>query len=167
MGNVVKRWSVMRGGGSGQIGKLREHRRCKINVQDIRFKELVGCIFPDRFLNFQPAAFTIADARTTPSPPSPPPSARPPSASCAVSGPQALSIAALAFKLPSQLTPRQAHLVSAVDAAGNPLDHGLLLHFKGPASYTGEDVIEFHGHGGVLVTQRVLDRLLSLRCACG
>jgi tRNA modification GTPase len=80
-----------------------------------------------------------------------------------VSGPQALPIAALAFKLPQNLTPRQAHLVQVVDSVGNPLDHGLLLHFKGPASYTGEDVIEFHGHGGVLVTQRVLERLL----ACG
>jgi tRNA modification GTPase len=80
-----------------------------------------------------------------------------------VSGPQALPIAAQAFKLPAKLTPRLAHLVPVVDSTGNPLDHGLLLHFKSPASYTGEDVIEFHGHGGVLVTQRVLDRLL----ACG
>lgn len=80
-----------------------------------------------------------------------------------VSGPQALAIAAQAFKLPSKLTPRLAHLVPVVDSTGNPLDHGLLLHFKSPASYTGEDVIEFHGHGGVLVTQRVLDRFL----ACG
>jgi tRNA modification GTPase len=78
-----------------------------------------------------------------------------------VSGPQALTIAAQAFKLPAKLTPRLAHLVPVVDSAGNPLDHGLLLHFKAPASYTGEDVIEFHGHGGVLVTQRVLERLLA------
>jgi tRNA modification GTPase len=78
-----------------------------------------------------------------------------------VSGPQALAIAAQAFKLPAKLTPRLAHLVPVVDSTGNPLDHGLLLHFKAPASYTGEDVIEFHGHGGVLVTQRVLDRLLT------
>lgn len=80
-----------------------------------------------------------------------------------VSGPQALSIAAQAFKLPPKLPPRLAHLVHAVDASRASLDHGLLLHFKAPASYTGEDVIEFHGHGGVLVTQRVLERLL----ACG
>lgn len=78
-----------------------------------------------------------------------------------VSGPQALTIATQAFKLPAKLTPRLAHLVPVVDNAGNSLDHGLLLHFKAPASYTGEDVIEFHGHGGVLVTQRVLDRLLA------
>lgn len=80
-----------------------------------------------------------------------------------MSGPKALPIAEQAFQLPAKLTPRFAHLVSAIDSAGNPLDHGLLLHFKGPASYTGEDVVEFHGHGGVLVTQRILERLL----ACG
>lgn len=80
-----------------------------------------------------------------------------------VSGPQALPVAAQAFQLPAKLTPRQAHLVSVVEADSSVIDQGLLLHFKGPASYTGEDVIEFHGHGGVLVTQRVLDRLL----ACG
>ncbi len=80
-----------------------------------------------------------------------------------VSGRQALQVAAQAFKLPAKVTPRLAHLVHAVDSTGNTFDHGLLLHFKGPASYTGEDIIEFHGHGGVLVTQRVLERLL----ACG
>lgn len=80
-----------------------------------------------------------------------------------LSGPQALSIAAQAFRLPSALPSRVAHLVHAVDVEGNAFDQGLLLHFRGPASYTGEDVIEFHGHGGVLVTQRVLERLL----ACG
>ncbi|MDB6006753.1 MAG: tRNA modification GTPase TrmE [Prosthecobacter sp.] len=80
-----------------------------------------------------------------------------------VSGPKALQIAPRVFKLPAKLVPRQAHLVSVVDADGGVLDHGLLLHFKGPASYTGEDVVEFHGHGGVLVTQRVLERWL----ACG
>lgn len=78
-----------------------------------------------------------------------------------VSGPQALTIAAQAFKLPSKLLPRSAHLVHVVDAAGVSIDQGLLMHFKAPASYTGEEVIEFHGHGGVLVTQQVLERLLT------
>jgi tRNA modification GTPase len=80
-----------------------------------------------------------------------------------VSGPQALQIAARVARLPVKVMPRMAHLVPILDADGGALDHGLLLFFKGPASYTGEDVIEFHGHGGVLVTQRVLDRWL----ACG
>lgn len=80
-----------------------------------------------------------------------------------VSGPQALQIAARVARLPAKVMPRMAHLVPIVDEKGGALDHGLLLYFKGPASYTGEDVIEFHGHGGVLVTQRVLERWL----ACG
>ena len=80
-----------------------------------------------------------------------------------ISGPQALQIAARVVRLPLNVTPRMAHLVPVVDAEGGALDHGLLLCFKAPSSYTGEDVIEFHGHGGVLVTQRVLDRWL----ACG
>lgn len=80
-----------------------------------------------------------------------------------VSGPQALQIAARVARLPVKVLPRMAHLVPILGADGGALDHGLLLYFKGPASYTGEDIIEFHGHGGVLVTQRVLDRWL----ACG
>jgi len=80
-----------------------------------------------------------------------------------VSGPQALQIAGRVARLPVKVMPRMAHLVPILDADAGSLDHGLLLYFKGPASYTGEDVIEFHGHGGVLVTQRVLDRWL----ACG
>ncbi len=80
-----------------------------------------------------------------------------------VSGPHALQIAARVARLPVKFMARMAHLVPILDTDGGALDHGLLLYFKGPASYTGEDVIEFHGHGGVLVTQRVLDRWL----ACG
>jgi tRNA modification GTPase len=41
------------------------------------------------------------------------------------------------------------------------VDEGLAVFFAGPASYTGEDVIEFSGHGGVLVTRRVLDAVLA------
>ncbi len=36
-------------------------------------------------------------------------------------------------------------------------DSGLLLVFKGPHSYTGEDVVEFHGHGGSVAPRRVLE----------
>ena len=34
------------------------------------------------------------------------------------------------------------------------IDEGLTLMFRGPASFTGEDVAEFHGHGGVIITNR-------------
>ena len=40
-------------------------------------------------------------------------------------------------------------------------DHALAVYFKGPASYTGEDVVEFQCHGGAKVAKSVLDLLLS------
>ncbi|TDU67220.1 tRNA modification GTPase [Prosthecobacter fusiformis] len=81
-----------------------------------------------------------------------------------VSGPQALSVAQTVFQAAKPLTelkPRQAYLVNALDSDGGRLDQGLLLLFRAPASYTGEDVVEFHGHGGLLVTQKLLESLLA------
>ena len=47
---------------------------------------------------------------------------------------------------------------------GEPLDQGLALYFPAPASYTGEHVLELQGHGGVLVLDSLLQRLLELGC---
>ena len=44
---------------------------------------------------------------------------------------------------------------------GELLDEGLVLVFKAPASYTGEDVVEFQGHGGAVAPRRVLNALLA------
>jgi tRNA modification GTPase len=81
-----------------------------------------------------------------------------------LSGPEALRIADAVFlcegKL-SALPARQAHLGRIADENGSTLDQALVISFRAPASYTGEDVVEFHCHGGVLVTQRVLERLLK------
>lgn len=44
---------------------------------------------------------------------------------------------------------------------GAIIDEVLVTHFEGPASFTGEDVVEICGHGGLLVTQRVLESLLD------
>ena len=41
-------------------------------------------------------------------------------------------------------------------------DHGLCVYFKGPNSFTGEDVVEFHSHGGVAITKGVMKKVLSL-----
>ncbi|KAL4440664.1 hypothetical protein ABPG77_000373 [Micractinium sp. CCAP 211/92] len=49
----------------------------------------------------------------------------------------------------------------AVDAAGGTLDEVLLLAMLGPRSYTAEDVIEIHTHGGGISAQRVLQRCLE------
>ncbi len=58
--------------------------------------------------------------------------------------------------------PRQAAFRSFCDAAGQPIDEGLVLHFAAPASFTGEDVIELQGHGGPVVLQLLLQRCLEL-----
>jgi tRNA modification GTPase len=58
--------------------------------------------------------------------------------------------------------PRSARLVKLKDAAGSAVDRGLVLWFPGPASFTGEDVVEFHCHGGQVVPQLVLSAALDL-----
>ncbi|MBB4264537.1 tRNA uridine-5-carboxymethylaminomethyl(34) synthesis GTPase MnmE [Roseospira visakhapatnamensis] len=46
-------------------------------------------------------------------------------------------------------------------ATGETLDDGLVLWFPGPASFTGDDVVELHGHGGRAVTRAILDALAA------
>ncbi len=41
-------------------------------------------------------------------------------------------------------------------------DFGMCVYFKAPKSFTGEDVVEFHCHGGVAITQGILKKILSL-----
>lgn len=58
--------------------------------------------------------------------------------------------------------PRQATLAGFRDAEGRLIDTGLLLYFPSPHSFTGEDVLELHGHGGTVVMQMLLSRCLDL-----
>lgn len=59
--------------------------------------------------------------------------------------------------------PREARLVTLRDpAGGEKLDTGLALRFSGPGSYTGEDVVELHIHGGPGVIAAVLEALGGL-----
>ena len=58
--------------------------------------------------------------------------------------------------------PRVAELHRFADAAGEPIDEGLALYFPGPASFTGEDVLELQGHGGPVVQDLLLRRVLEL-----
>jgi tRNA modification GTPase len=60
------------------------------------------------------------------------------------------------------LTPREARLCSVYDETGQLIDQGLALFFPAPHSYTGEDVLEFQGHGGPVVVNAVLRRCLQL-----
>jgi tRNA modification GTPase len=79
-----------------------------------------------------------------------------------LSGPAALEVGRrLAPGIPAELTPRHAYLAAFVDAAGRALDEGLFLYFRGPASFTGEDVVELQAHGSPRLLQLLLARALE------
>ena len=58
--------------------------------------------------------------------------------------------------------PRVATVATFRDARGAPLDQGLALYFPAPGSYTGEAVLELHGHGGPAVLRLLLARCVEL-----
>lgn len=58
--------------------------------------------------------------------------------------------------------PRHAALRVFRDAAGDMLDGGIALYFPAPASFTGEDVLELQGHGGAVVLDMLLARVVQL-----
>ncbi|TVQ88015.1 MAG: tRNA uridine-5-carboxymethylaminomethyl(34) synthesis GTPase MnmE [Chromatiaceae bacterium] len=77
-----------------------------------------------------------------------------------VSGPAAAQVAIqLCGDLPA---PRRAVLRRFRDTRGELIDQGLVIFSPGPASYTGEDVLELQGHGGPVVLDLVLNRVLAL-----
>jgi len=77
-----------------------------------------------------------------------------------VSGPVVRRIAeAMLGRLPR---PRHATFARFLGAAGQSIDQGLALFFPAPHSFTGEDVLELHGHGGTVVLDMMLARMLEL-----
>lgn len=77
-----------------------------------------------------------------------------------LSGPDLSALArGILGKLPS---PREACYSSFLDAQGQVIDQGIALYFPAPNSYTGENVLELQGHGGVAMPQLVLQRCLEL-----
>ncbi|UPG90184.1 tRNA uridine-5-carboxymethylaminomethyl(34) synthesis GTPase MnmE [Luteibacter aegosomaticola] len=77
-----------------------------------------------------------------------------------VSGPLAPSIAS--SLLGREPKPRYAHFTAFRDAEGELIDRGILLSFPGPASYTGEHVLELQGHGSAVLLDALLRRCISL-----
>jgi tRNA modification GTPase len=59
------------------------------------------------------------------------------------------------------LVPRHATHCSFLGSRGEPLDDGLALYFPAPHSYTGEHVLELHGHGGPVVLHLLMARCLE------
>jgi tRNA modification GTPase len=77
-----------------------------------------------------------------------------------VSGPKTPEIAAVILgELPR---PRVARFTPFLDAQQQPIDVGLALFFPSPHSYTGEHVLELQGHGGPVVIENVIARILEL-----
>jgi tRNA modification GTPase len=77
-----------------------------------------------------------------------------------VSGPATRAVAlALLGRLPA---PRHAELHTFAADDGSAIDTGLALFFAAPHSFTGEDVLELHGHGGAVVMDLLLQRVLAL-----
>lgn len=77
-----------------------------------------------------------------------------------VSGNNTLSIAQQLIN--KALQPRHAHYASFYEADGTIIDSGIALFFPNPASFTGEDTVEIQGHGGAVVLDMLLRRILSL-----
>lgn len=77
-----------------------------------------------------------------------------------ISGPRVREIAgSIIGRVPP---PRHAHYAHLRDEAGATLDTGIALYFPAPHSYTGEDVLELQGHGGPVVLDLVMQRVLAL-----
>lgn len=92
-----------------------------------------------------------------------------------VSGPRAFSTLEkviadghLTANAPPTSPPRQmirAQLLAKTgddDSTAKPLDDALFVRFVAPKSYTGEDMVEFHTHGGRYIPQRLMETLISL-----
>ena len=81
-----------------------------------------------------------------------------------ISGSESLQIAEKIFKgnkLNWATIPRSQHFGSIVNNKQDKVDGVLITFFRGPNSYTGEDTVEISCHGGMLVTQAVLDVVIE------
>ena len=68
-----------------------------------------------------------------------------------VSGKDALNIA-LKLSKKKELNPRVATLGTIYNSNDEIIDEALLIYFKNPYSFTGEDVVEFQCHGGIAIS---------------
>ncbi|MEC7824147.1 MAG: tRNA uridine-5-carboxymethylaminomethyl(34) synthesis GTPase MnmE [Pseudomonadota bacterium] len=78
-----------------------------------------------------------------------------------VSGPKALDVAKALLNV--ELTPRVATYTGFHDANQEVIDQGIALYFKAPHSFTGEDVVEFQGHGGPVIMDMLLEAILQIK----
>ena len=77
-----------------------------------------------------------------------------------VSGEDALSIAKKITQK-NIIEPRVAHLSSLYNYENQLIDQAIILYFVNPKSFTGEDIVEFQCHGGVVVAQEILETAIA------
>jgi len=77
-----------------------------------------------------------------------------------ISGPEAKNVAQeILGKIPET---RKAEYLPFLDSNKQPLDQGIALYFKGPNSFTGEDILELQGHGGPVILDMLLKEILAI-----
>lgn len=77
-----------------------------------------------------------------------------------ISGDRALEIAKKVSKLDT-LVPRYAHLSSLYNVQNALIDQAIMIYFSAPKSFTGEDIVEFQCHGGLIVAEEILATVLQ------
>ncbi|ORT51402.1 tRNA modification GTPase TrmE [Vibrio sp. qd031] len=77
-----------------------------------------------------------------------------------VSGPKADQVAK--YVLGKSITPRRAEYLPFLASDGSQIDQGIALYFPNPHSFTGEDVLELQGHGGPVVMDMIIKRILEI-----
>ena len=81
-----------------------------------------------------------------------------------VSGSTAISLVDNIFRgrKPLEVVPTHtAHVGQIVDKTGNTIDQAVVILFRGPKSYTGENVVEINCHGGTFITRKILETVLN------
>ncbi len=77
-----------------------------------------------------------------------------------ISGDKSLEIGKKIFSLPKQIEERKAYYGKIKDREGKTIDEGLLIYFKAPRSFTGEDVVEIYPHGSVPVIKKIIEEAI-------
>lgn len=85
-----------------------------------------------------------------------------------ISGPDVKQILFQIFKQPSgksfeNFAPRHLYFGKICDEKGVVLDQGMAVYMPAPQSFTGEDVVELHGHGNLILMKNIIQRILNLK----
>ncbi len=77
-----------------------------------------------------------------------------------ISGDKSLDIGKKLFSLPEKVEERKVYFGKIKDRHGEVIDEGLIVYFKAPKSFTGEDVIEIYPHGSVPVIKKIIEEAI-------